>query len=197
MIPASCQAHEIHVVDAKVSKGTIIMILTDGVHDYLPTQVSRQCYPNGYAYLETSIDADRFAALLTGVQPHASLTNYLSHLINHVVTQVDTDRQEKLSASESASIEIASLMQAIGERENCCQGNEAARQECYQSDWFREARLQLDQLHCKAEIQLGDDVLLQAVRLNFTHQLFHSVKPSPETPLRHEVARQDKATFLQ
>jgi serine/threonine protein phosphatase PrpC len=178
IFPTNYSSNEMHTIDVELPTDTILIPMSDGLHDLLPLQRQTRILSDKMTTSERSIDtnAQEIKNLLEQMTKTITIPDLLTTLLNFVQIKLETERQKQLSQSLTAEKELPqALLQAeqnkkILELEEEQLHAEIKQKEDLRKDTTLENKLatlhtnkksifqRVDDLAAQQSIQIGDDV---------------------------------------
>ena len=155
IFPTSYKLDEIHTIDCIVSKDTILIPLTDGVYDHLPCIRKRKTSSDNSITQKTVVDDEKIKEILAK-KPCNTAQACIQTLAEYAIASVEKQRKQELLESEQAAQEIAKLDE---------QKTSVSNLDTLTPEQKKLQREELERLHSKKQIQLGDDFSLFGVCL--------------------------------
>jgi hypothetical protein len=90
-LPDVCKTFEIQKLDVFLPKGTLLFLMSDGIHDYLPFVEEEKVYPNELKYRIRSLV--NFESIFKDISLNAPLDVYMKAIIQTCLSAAENVRK--------------------------------------------------------------------------------------------------------
>ncbi|NGX42786.1 MAG: hypothetical protein K940chlam7_01074 [Chlamydiae bacterium] len=102
IIPTAYRPFEVHTINDIVPAGTILFLMSDGVHDELPYEEKEETYPNKLTYRTRSLRT--LETILGDIPPDAPVDIFLRKIIDATLDSIEQKRKKAVEAGERTQI---------------------------------------------------------------------------------------------